>query len=295
MSVLAPSKHTLKTHPQNTQTEFSKKEQNFMQNRNYVQSMPPLFRIKRRKVLSFVGGAAAVSLFGCRSKSVASASAEAAPKSTSTASVKQTSPEAANLPACVVRPQQTEGPYFVEEGLNRSDIRSDPSNGTIKAGVPLRIAFRVSQVSANVCIPLEGAVVDIWHCDAEGRYSDVTDRSFSTVGQKFLRGSQTTGADGMAEFITIYPGWYSGRAVHVHFKIRSGAQSQRHEFTSQLYFDDALTDQVHAQSPYSAKGQRDVRNERDHIYQRGGDQLRLQLIPASEGYAGTFDIGLEMA
>lgn len=165
----------------------------------------------------------------------------------------------------------------------------------MKAGVPLRLKLRVSEVSAGACISLTGAVVDLWHCDAEGVYSDVTDRGFSTVRQKFLRGSQITGADGTVEFITIYPGWYSGRAVHAHFKIRNNTEAQGYEFTSQLYFDDALTDQVHAQAPYSSKGQRDMRNGRDRIYQDGGEQLTLQLTEAEEGYTGTFDIGLEIA
>ncbi|MGB3138331.1 MAG: hypothetical protein WBB18_16100, partial [Nodosilinea sp.] len=111
-------------------------------------------------------------------------------------------------PACTVRPQQTEGPFFVDEGLSRSDIRSDPAMGAVKPGVPLTLQFQVSQVGNDNCMPLAGAVVDVWHCDATGVYSDVADRRASTVGQKFLRGSQVTNADGIVEFITIYPGWY---------------------------------------------------------------------------------------
>lgn len=246
-------------------------------------------RVKRREVLNFIGGIVVVSLVGCQRKASTSVQSAQASAQTSTETT------AASTPACVVSPEQTEGPYFVEEALNRSDIRSDPSDGSEKPGVPLRLAFRVSQVSANACIPLEGARVDLWHCDAQGVYSDVIDRGFSTVGQKFLRGSQVTNSDGTVEFITIYPGWYRGRTVHTHFKIRSSDSSQQgYEFTSQLYFDDSLTDQVHAQSPYSTKGQRDMRNNRDRIFQNGGEQLTLQLTQAEEGYRGTFDIGLEI-
>ncbi len=249
--------------------------------------------VKRREVLGFIGSAAVVTLLGCQREQSSIAAASAEPSTQTT--VETATETTADLPACVVSPQQTEGPYFVEEALNRSDIRSDPSNGTVRAGVPLRLKLRVSQVSAGACIPLEGAVVDLWHCDAEGVYSDVIDRGFSTVGQKFLRGSQITGADGTVEFVTIYPGWYRGRAVHAHFKIRNNTDPQGYEFTSQLYFDDALSDRVHAQAPYSSKGQRDMRNASDRIYQNGGEQLTLQLTEAEGGYTGTFDIGLEIA
>ncbi len=86
-----------------------------------------------------------------------------------------------------------------------------------------------------------GAIVDIWHCDAAGVYSDATDPGFNTVGKKFLRGYQVTDANGGVQFTTIYPGWYRGRTVHIHFKVRAKAKSgQSYEFTSQLYFDDAI-------------------------------------------------------
>jgi protocatechuate 3,4-dioxygenase beta subunit len=124
----------------------------------------------------------------------------------------------------------------------------------------------------------------------------VSDRRFNTIGKKFLRGYQVTNANGMAEFITIYPGWYPGRTIHIHFKIRTNADAQQSsEFTSQLYFDDAITDRVHAQAPYVARGQRTQKNNQDGIFQSGGDQLLLQLTNAAEGYVGRFDIGLERA
>jgi protocatechuate 3,4-dioxygenase beta subunit len=246
--------------------------------------------LKRREVLGFLGGAATVSLVGCVRRADSS-SVSVAPASAQTPPIEATP---AATPTCVVRPQQTEGPYFVDEKLNRSDIRTDPSDGSVKQGVPLKIAFRVSQVSA-ACTPLRGAIVDIWHCDAEGVYSDVNDRGFSTVGQKFLRGSQATDADGRVEFVTIYPGWYGGRTVHIHFKIRTDESEQSTEFTSQLYFDDALTDQVYQQTPYSRKGKRTTRNDQDGIFQRDGEQLLLALSQAAEGYATTFEIGLAIA
>jgi protocatechuate 3,4-dioxygenase beta subunit len=199
------------------------------------------------------------------------------------------------VPACVVRPEQTEGPFYVEERLNRSDIRLDPGTGSAVAGVPLSLSFRVARVSGGRCTPLRGAYVDVWHCDAHGVYSDVRDPRGSTVGQKFLRGFQTTDADGLARFTTIYPGWYEGRAVHIHFKVRTDVAPRGREFTSQIYFDDALTDRVHQKQPYAARGQRRVRNGRDGLFARGGDQLLLTVAEGASGYAGTFDLGVELA
>ncbi|SFU56660.1 intradiol ring-cleavage dioxygenase [Nitrosospira multiformis] len=204
--------------------------------------------------------------------------------------------------SCVITPQQTEGPYFVDERLHRSDVRSDPSDGSVKDGLPLALEMRVFTVGnegTDRCLPLANAIVDIWHCDAQGIYSDVEDRNFNTVGKKFLRGYQVTDRNGSVRFITIYPGWYPGRTVHIHFKIRTEpGYMHGSEFTSQLYFDDAITDKVHAQSPYAGyarKGsyQQRTRNEDDRIYLKGGTQLMLKLTEAEVGYATTFDVGLK--
>jgi protocatechuate 3,4-dioxygenase beta subunit len=198
----------------------------------------------------------------------------------------------APVPGCVVRPQQTEGPYYVEEQLDRSDIRSDPRSGEVRPGVPLELAFKVSALRGGGCAPLAGALVDVWHCDGLGVYSDVRDPGGSTVGQKFLRGYQVTDAAGMARFTTIYPGAYPGRAVHVHFKVRTQAGA---EFTSQVYFDDAVTDRVAAQAPYTGRGQRRLRNEDDGLFRSGGTQLLLPVSERDGGYAGTFALALTSA
>jgi protocatechuate 3,4-dioxygenase beta subunit len=201
----------------------------------------------------------------------------------------------AQVPACVVRPQQTEGPYFVEERLVRADIRSDPTTGEVRPGAPLQLAFAVSALRDGVCTPLPGAVVDVWHCDALGAYSDVRDPGGSTVGQKFLRGTQTTDAAGLARFTTIYPGAYAGRAVHVHFKVRTGAAAARgDEYTSQIYFDDALTDQVHALEPYARRGRPRLRNDGDGLFRSGGRQLLAAVTRNDQGYATTFELALSV-
>jgi protocatechuate 3,4-dioxygenase beta subunit len=202
------------------------------------------------------------------------------------------------VPACVARPEQTAGPYFVDERLRRSDIRSDPGSGVVKDGAPLDLTLVVSGLRAGSCAPLAGAHVDVWHCDATGVYSGVEDPGFSTVGQSFLRGYQLTNEAGEARFRTIYPGWYAGRAVHIHFKIRTDPGARRGlEFTSQLYFDDALTTRVHSRMPYAAKRGRERRdqNEDDRIFARGGDQLLLAPRTAGDGYAARFEVGLELA
>ncbi|MCA1958399.1 MAG: intradiol ring-cleavage dioxygenase [Nitrospira sp.] len=197
--------------------------------------------------------------------------------------------------SCLILPQQTEGPYFVDERLNRSDIRSDPSTGQVTPGIPLRLTIRTLGLSAAGCRPLAGAVVDIWQCDAMGFYSDVRDPWFNTVGRKFLRGYQTTDADGEARFVTIYPGWYPGRTVHIHVKIRTAPIGRRRfDFTSQLYFDDELTNHVLSQPPYASRGTRTTRNRQDWIFRQGGDRLLLDPTPIEDGYAATFTFGLRL-
>jgi protocatechuate 3,4-dioxygenase beta subunit len=199
-------------------------------------------------------------------------------------------------PACVATPAQTEGPYFVDERLQRSDIRVDPADGSTKQGVPLTLRLSVSSISGGACRPLAGAIVDIWHCDALGVYSDVTDPGFSTVGKKFLRGYQVTGANGAAEFITIYPGWYEGRTVHIHFKVRTDPKSGPvREFTSQLYFDESITERVYERMPYAKNGRRRVKNEEDGIFRDSGNRLMLPLVEIAQGYSARFDIGLRTA
>jgi protocatechuate 3,4-dioxygenase beta subunit len=231
--------------------------------------------LSRREVLAAIGISGAALLVGARPGRAAAGVA--------------TSP-------CIVRPQQTEGPFFVEDGLDRSDIRTDPRTGAVRPGVPLQLTFRVSRVTGASCAPLAGAQVDVWHCDASGRYSDTRRGGDSDNGEKFLRGYQRTDTAGIAQFLTIYPGWYDGRTVHAHFKIRTAAASApAYEFTSQLYFDDALTDRVHAVAPYAAGRRRSMRNADDFLFRDGGSRLLLDPMRDAQGYAATLDIGLQVA
>jgi protocatechuate 3,4-dioxygenase beta subunit len=157
----------------------------------------------------------------------------------------------------------------------RSDIRAG------RPGAPLQLTLNVLLLQNGRCTPLPGAHVDLWQCDASGVYSDDT----------FLRGYQLTDASGTTEFTTIFPGFYSGRTVHIHFKIRSNPAGPRgYQFASQLYFDDAVTERVHAREPYASRAGRRVRNQSDGIYQDGGDQLLLTLAENGNGFTSTFNV-----
>ncbi len=253
--------------------------------------------LTRREVLTLLGaGTGAALLAACvpgtlSSSSSASVSPSVSPSSSPLMTASGSS-QAAAVPSCIVRPELTDGPSYVDEQLNRSDIRSDPASGELRQGAALALAFAVSRIEAAACTRFAGATVDVWQCDALGVYSDVQDPSASTLGQKFLRGYQVTDASGMAAFTTIYPGWYPTRAVHIHLKIRTDAGLG---FTTQLFFDDALTDAVHRRQPYSAHGQRDTRNADDGFFRLGGDQLLLDARAAGDGYAATFEIGVQVA
>ncbi|HEX6575933.1 MAG TPA: intradiol ring-cleavage dioxygenase [Gemmatimonadaceae bacterium] len=261
----------------------------------------PIGRVlDRREAVRLLAMSGAAVLVGCNR-----GSANAADSSVAIAAARDSTAKSTQLPGCVVKPELTVGPYFLDNQLERRDIRDG------KPGAMLQLTFLVSQITGGQCKPLEGAVVDVWHCDASGAYSGFNDRmeGFNTVGQKFLRGYQKTSSTGAAAFTTIYPGWYRGRTVHIHFKIRApwapGTQvtdaGKQYDFTSQLFFDDTFTDRVFASAPYNAKGARDLRNSSDGIFRQSGDSLLLNVGTvtnsdhALQGYAATFEIGLDLS
>jgi protocatechuate 3,4-dioxygenase beta subunit len=257
--------------------------------------------LSRREMLGLLGAAGVIAVVGCgddEQSSLGEATSTPAQAVSGVATATPTAATAASATpapvACVLTAALTEGPYFVDERLNRSDLTSDPTDGSIKEGVPLRLNLTVSSVDGAACTPLAGALVDMWHCDALGVYSDVSDAGQAdTTGQKFLRGYQLADENGQVEFQTIYPGWYSGRTIHIHFKVRTDPDSQQGlEFTSQLFFDETTTNAVLSRAPYSEKGSPDTSNAADNIYQ---PDLVLPLAADGEGYAAAFHIGVSAA
>jgi len=258
--------------------------------------IPPATRLSRRDLLGLAAKGAATVVVSQSLLAACASGGNNAADSASTATKVGTS---AGLPtgssSCVLTAALEEGPFFVDEKLNRSDIRTDPVTGAVSTGVPLTLTFNVSRVAGNACTPLTGAYLDVWHCDSAGVYSDVAGSS-----HKFLRGYQVTDANGVARFTTVYPGWYPGRPVHIHFKLRLFAGATRsYEFTSQLFFDEAITDSVHAQGPYSSRGTRNTRNGNDRIFNSlsSADKagLTLQASRVVNGYEGVLNFGVQVA
>ena len=179
-------------------------------------------------------------------------------------------------PDCVLTPELTEGPYYLDLDLVRRDITE---------GRPgRRLDLRVTVVDADTCEPLEGAAVDVWHCDAGGVYSGVD----GAGGETFLRGVQLTGADGVAEFETLFPGWYSGRAVHIHVKV---ALNGTDVHTGQLFFEDETIAAVYAEEPYSDRPGPDTPNEADGIFAESEGATIVAVTPA-DWYAGEVTLGV---
>jgi protocatechuate 3,4-dioxygenase beta subunit len=178
--------------------------------------------------------------------------------------------------SCVLTPELTEGPYYIPGEKVRRNITEG------RPGTPLRL--RLAVVSASTCKPIKGAAVDVWHTDALGVYSGVQ----GSTGT-FMRGIQRTDAKGIALFDTVYPGWYQGRAVHIHVKVHLGGTVVH---TGQLFFPDTLTDLVYKGSPYNQRGRREVRNADDSIFVNGGKKSMLALKKNGNGYVGSIVMGV---
>jgi protocatechuate 3,4-dioxygenase beta subunit len=186
------------------------------------------------------------------------------------------------LVSCVLTPELTEGPYYVDGEKLRHDITEG------KPGTPLLLALTV--VNASTCKTVRNAAVDIWHCDALGVYSGAV---AGNPGTNFLRGIQRTNAKGVATFKTIYPGFYQGRAVHIHVKVHIGGAVVH---TGQLFFPAAVTNAVYARKPYATHGTRpDTSNAADAIYRNGGSKGMLALKRTGAGYVGSVAMGVHVS
>jgi protocatechuate 3,4-dioxygenase beta subunit len=182
--------------------------------------------------------------------------------------------------ACVLTPEQTDGPYYIPGEKYRRDITEG------RSGMPLFLRLRV--VDASTCKPIKGAAVDIWHADALGVYSGF---GAGARSRTFMRGIQRTDANGLARFRTVYPGWYRGRTVHIHVKVHVAGNVVH---TGQLYFPDSLTDKVFRRKPYNRRPHRTTRNASDFVFAQGGRRSLLGLRKSGGGYVGAVTMGVNV-
>jgi len=164
-------------------------------------------------------------------------------------------------------------------------VRSDIREG--KAGLPLTLVITVVNTH-NACAPIAGAAVDIWQCDVEGNYSEYG----SERSQTYLRGVQTTDANGRVTFTTVYPGWYQGRATHIHLEVTVNGRSAK---VTQIAFPEDVTAAVYRSSVYASRGQNPTTNSRDNVFSDGVSQELVALVgDTASGYSGTFQIGVPL-
>lgn len=183
--------------------------------------------------------------------------------------------------ACTLYPSQTIGPCYADGPMMRQDI----SDGL--TGLPMRLSFLL--VGKDGCAPISNATIDIWHSGSQGIYSAYATGTTCNPGmddvksKMFCRGVQTTNESGRVDFSSVFPGWYRGRTIHVHFTVRLNGKEA---VTSQLYFDDALVDEILAQGEYKARGKRDTNNTKDGIFKSGGataDQVVMSTAKRADG------------
>ena len=227
-------------------------------------------QIGRREAMGMLGAAGAAFALGCGGESVTS-------PSTSTTTTTTTPPGTSST--CAVTPSETAGPFPSLTDLIRSDIREGRSGST------LRLTITVVNTN-NSCSPVSGASVEIWQCDAAGNYSQYG----TQTAQTYLRGIQTTDANGEVTFTTIYPGWYQGRATHIHVEVvRNGASAK----VTQLAFPESTNAAVYATGVYASRGSNPTSNSSDGIF---ADSLASELAAVTgdptSGYTATFRIGI---
>jgi protocatechuate 3,4-dioxygenase beta subunit len=234
--------------------------------------------LSRRQALAGFGSVSLGALIAaCSDDDPESARVETTDGTTSTVEPKAPAGDLASrfddAATCTQTAEQTEGPFYFDVDRIRSDIREDREGATLRLGVRVR--------DGAECEPLPNAVVDVWHCDAEG--------SYSATGETYLRGAQVTNRDGIAEFTTVYPGWYPGRTVHIHAKVHLDRQTV---LTTQFYFDDAVTARVFVDDPYPGESNRDGFNASDGLYD---PDLELTLSEERGDYLGLITLDVERA
>jgi protocatechuate 3,4-dioxygenase beta subunit len=186
----------------------------------------------------------------------------------------------ATTASCVLSPEMTEGPYWIDDTLTRRDVTED------LRGMPL--VLRLTVVRATTCRPIKNADVEIWHTAPDGEYSGFDGSS----GSRYLRGHQKSDAAGRVRFDTLFPGWYHGRTPHIHLKVHVGGDEVH---TGQLFMSEKLTRAVYRTRYYASRGQADTSHAEDMIYGDGGARSTLRIRRRSgsrKGYVGRLELGV---
>ena len=228
----------------------------------------------------------ALGLLGAASAAVAAACGSSPTTPTSTTSGSSTGGTTTSS-ACAVSPDETAGPYPDRTGMasNSAFYRQDVTEG--KSGLPLTLALTIVNVRNN-CAPVANANVEIWQCDAVGSYSEYG----SAAGQTFLRGLQTTNANGVVTFRTIYPGWYMGRATHIHLQVYLNGAVVK---TTQVAFPETISSAVYRTGVYASHGQNSTTNSSDNVFSDGTDhELATLSGDTSSGYTATLTVGISV-
>ena len=172
---------------------------------------------------------------------------------------------------------------------NAAFFRQDVTEG--RSGLAVMLAMTIVNAAAG-CAPLSGANMEIWQCDAEGHYSEYAQPGYDGTGQTFLRGLQTTDANGLATFRTIYPGWYQGRATHIHVEIFVNGRSVK---TTQIAFPETVSAQVYRTGVYAARGQNPTSNASDMVFSDGtSTELATLTGDSTSGYTATITLGVSV-
>jgi protocatechuate 3,4-dioxygenase beta subunit len=219
----------------------------------------------RRMVLGSVGALSGLTLLGCSSGSGSTGAATTTTQTTTGTTTTTTAGTATTPGSCVLIPQETVGPYPLFNDIASAATYQREDITERKTGVPLRLTLNIVNVN-NQCAPILTAMVYVWHCDKDGYYSGYNQAGADLRGQTFLRGVQTTDTSGRVTFNTIYPGWYPGRATHIHFRVYLALDLQA---TSQLAFPNSVTSAVYSSPLYVAKGQNPTTPTSDGIFSDG--------------------------
>jgi protocatechuate 3,4-dioxygenase beta subunit len=235
--------------------------------------------LHRRELLATLGAGFGAALSACSSSPIAASTVTSTGTTGGTGS------------SCAITPSETEGPYPDKTGMlnNSAFFRRDITEG--RSGLPLTLTLTIVNVNSS-CSPVSNASVEIWQCDASGNYSEYSQPGYDGTGKTFLRGLQTSDANGQVTFTTIYPGWYAGRATHIHVDVFRGSSLVK---TTQIAFPEEVTRAIYATGVYASKGQSSTTNSRDNVFS-DGTQYEMAALSGdtTSGYTATLTIGISV-